>query len=748
MFSVSDGDGGTIGNTTFEITINPINDPPMLATNTGITLHEGGTQRIGNAALRVTDIDQPAQTLTYTIQTSVIHGTLALAGLTLGVGRTFTQGDIDVGSLNYIHDGSEVGLDSFVFSVADGNGGTIGNTTFDITINPINDPPVLATNAGITLDEGGTQGIGNAALRVTDVDVPAQTLTYTIQTNVSHGTLQLVAFGTLGVGDSFTQAQIDDDLLSYTHDGSEGRPDSFVFSVSDGDGGTIGNTTFEITINPTNDLPMLATNTGITLDEGGTQGIGNAALRVNDVDVPAQTLTYTVQTNVSHGTLQLAGFGTLGVGDSFTQAQIDANDLRYIHDGSEEGLDSFVFSVSDGNGGTIGNTTFEITINPINDPPANTVPGPQVTPENMVLVFSAAKGNGLSIVDLDAGGAAVQVELIVNRGTLTLARTTGLTFQTGDGTADPSMRFTGAIAQVNAALDGLRYDPQTGFTGSDVPDNHDQRRRQQRPGGRAERHRHGCHLGSGVGGRQRGGRMRRGLLGGRPVLTRSDCIGQCESRSRQDHVRRGSRRKHHHAHRRRVADRRRPDDHRPRGGTIDDQRQPCEPCFLCLRRKLDGDKYRDDQRTVADRWANSKFGARWGIHNVEDLTVEDCALANNSAAQAGGGIYNEDYATLTVTNSTLVNNAADWGGGIYNQYGKLTVANSTLENNSARSVNGGGIFSDGTLTVTNSRLENNWAADMGGGICSYSQGTVTVANSTLANNSANHSGGGILACAR
>ncbi len=121
------------------------------------------------------------------------------------------------------------------------------------------------------------------------------------------------------------------------------------------------------------------------------------------------------------------------------------------------------------------------------------------------------------------------------------------------------------------------------------------------------------------------------------------------------------------------------------------------------------------------------------------------ALANNSAAQAGGGIYNEYYATLTVTNSTLVNNAADWGGGIYNQYGKLTVANSTLENNSARSVNGGGIFSDGTLTVTNSRLENNWAADMGGGICSYSQGTVTVANSTLANNSANHSGGGILA---
>ncbi len=183
----------------------------------------------------------PAQTLIYTIQTNVIHGTLQRAGFgTLGVDGTFTQANIRDCALSYIHDGSEEDSDSFVFSVADGNGGTIGNTTFDITINLINDPPVLETNAGITLDEGGTQEIDNAALLVTDIDTPAETLTYTIRTNVSHGTLDLAAPATLGVGGTFTQAHIRDGALSYIHDGGEGGLDSFVFSVSDGDGGTIG----------------------------------------------------------------------------------------------------------------------------------------------------------------------------------------------------------------------------------------------------------------------------------------------------------------------------------------------------------------------------------------------------------------------------------------------------------------------------------------------------------------------------
>jgi hypothetical protein len=59
------------------------------------------------------------------------------------------------------------------------------------------------------------------------------------------------------------------------------------------------------------------------------------------------------------------------------------------------------------------------------------------------------------------------VSLKVVHGKLTLARKAGLTFVTGDGTSDSTMTFKGTIASVNAALDGLLYVPDKGFTGSD-----------------------------------------------------------------------------------------------------------------------------------------------------------------------------------------------------------------------------------------------------------------------------------------
>jgi hypothetical protein len=152
-----------------------------------------------------------------------------------------------------------------------------------------NQPPVLTTNTGITLDEGATEVIGNTELSVFDADQSGQTLIYTIRMNVTHGTLQLTGLGVLTLGGSFTQADIDAGALSYTHDGSEERPDSFVFSVSDGNGGTIGDTTFPITINPLNDPPVL--------DPIGNQSVATSetlafTASASDADEPANTLTY------------------------------------------------------------------------------------------------------------------------------------------------------------------------------------------------------------------------------------------------------------------------------------------------------------------------------------------------------------------------------------------------------------------------------------------------------------------------
>ena len=107
-----------------------------------------------------------------------------------------------------------------------------------------------------------------------------------------------------------------------------------------------------------------------------------------------------------------------------------------------------------------------VTLTAVNDAPLNSVPGAQATNEDTPLVFSAGGGNLISIGDVDAGGAVVQVRLNGSNGLITLSGSTGLSFSTGDGTADATMTFSGSIANINAALDGLTFDPTSAFSGA------------------------------------------------------------------------------------------------------------------------------------------------------------------------------------------------------------------------------------------------------------------------------------------
>ncbi len=98
-----------------------------------------------------------------------------------------------------------------------------------------------------------------------------------------------------------------------------------------------------------------------------------------------------------------------------------------------------------------------------NAAPVNTVPATQNTAIDTPVVFSTANGNLISVADTDDG--SVEVTLAATNGTLTLNGTTGLAFSSGGGTSDPSMTFSGTLADVNAALDGLQFDPTAAFEG-------------------------------------------------------------------------------------------------------------------------------------------------------------------------------------------------------------------------------------------------------------------------------------------
>ena len=151
--------------------------------------------------------------------------------------------------------------------------------------------------------------------------------------------------------------------------------------------------------------------------------------------------------------------------------------------------------------------------------------------------------------------------------------------------------------------------------------------------------------------------------------------------------------------------------------------------------------------SIEDGVANTVISSTWGnsgggIYNDGNLTVNNSTVSGNTASQWGGGIFNSDTGTLTVTNSTLSNNTATgssnppsgWGGGILSIY-RVTIANSTFSNNSAEaspSSVGGGIFVHGSGIITNSTLSGNSAGD-GAGILIDADATLTFSNTIIAN---------------
>ncbi len=109
-----------------------------------------------------------------------------------------------------------------------------------------------------------------------------------------------------------------------------------------------------------------------------------------------------------------------------------------------------------------GNDT--VTVTAVNLPPTITMPVTSETiGENRSFTLSGT--NAITVGDIDANGVPDQVTLLASNGTLTLGSTTGLTSVTGNGTG--TVVLSGSIANLNAALNGLTYAANTGFSGPD-----------------------------------------------------------------------------------------------------------------------------------------------------------------------------------------------------------------------------------------------------------------------------------------
>lgn len=115
--------------------------------------------------------------------------------------------------------------------------------------------------------------------------------------------------------------------------------------------------------------PVIAANTGDTLLQGTGVTITSAKLSSTDTDNSESILRYTITDLTDYGSLTNTNTShTYILGETFTQADIDAGYIHYTHNNTTNFTDSFSFTVSDGYA-TTASSSFNFSITPSNVAP-------------------------------------------------------------------------------------------------------------------------------------------------------------------------------------------------------------------------------------------------------------------------------------------------------------------------------------------------------------------------------------------
>ncbi len=182
--------------------------------------------------------------------------------------------------------------------------------------------------------------------------------------------------------------------------------------------------------------------------------------------------------SVSEGTIALAsttgltftaganGSASFTVTGPIANLEAALNELTYTPFSNYTGSDTLSVSLADPTDTLSTSSSVAITVNPY-VAPVITAPSSVTVSENGSLVFSSGNGNLISFTDNGIGFNADTMTLSVNEGTLTLGTTNGLVFASGsNGLAGFSVK--GTVNNLNAALVGLTYQPNSGYVGSDT----------------------------------------------------------------------------------------------------------------------------------------------------------------------------------------------------------------------------------------------------------------------------------------
>jgi hypothetical protein len=321
-----------------DITVNPVNDPPIAV---------GDTARTNEGTDRTVDV------LTNDYENPVEGDTLSVAAVTQASNGSVTFTPTDV---TYSPDPGFYGLDTFTYTLSDGNGGT-DTASVDIFVSTI---PSAADDVGYTMLQDETLNVAAAGVLLNDSDPDGDPLTANLLSGPTHA-------------QSFSLAP--DGSFNYTPDQYFYGTDSFTYQACDPGSSPqpqlCDPAVVSITIQDVPDAPV-AQDDSYAVDEDQSLNVdspGGPGVMANDADpdnlppfvppgyVPwsGLSVTTTPLLDPSHGALTLNADGS----------------FLYVPDADYAGTDIFSYEVCDSPPSSqCDSAVVHLTVSPVNDPPS------------------------------------------------------------------------------------------------------------------------------------------------------------------------------------------------------------------------------------------------------------------------------------------------------------------------------------------------------------------------------------------
>ncbi|WP_165371667.1 beta strand repeat-containing protein [Pseudolysobacter antarcticus] len=443
---------------TITVTVNAVNDPPVLTAGSTLAYTENGAATVVDATITVADVDSiNLASATVQISANYQSGADVLAFVnTANITGAFNAG---TGTLSLTGSDTLANYQAALRSVTYNNSSDdptttartvtwIGNdgasnsapVTSTITVAAVNDPPTITSGASANYIEDTAVVVIDAALGLTDPDsanLVGATVSITSNFTAAQDVLGFVnaagitgsynaTTGVLTLSGSATVAAYRTALRSVTYNNSSQNPATTTRTISwqANDGVAPSNiATSTVTVTAIDDAPVITAGGTLTYTENQAAAVIDNSVTVSDVDnttlgsaivqisgnlqIGADVLSFTNTANISG--IYTATTGTLNLSGSDTLANYQAalRSVKYANSSDDPSVlvRNVSWSVNDG---TVSSNSATSTINvtAVNDPPVVTAGGTLNYTENQA---ATAIDSTITVADPDnttlAGGS-------------------------------------------------------------------------------------------------------------------------------------------------------------------------------------------------------------------------------------------------------------------------------------------------------------------------------------------------------